>query len=129
MPYIDDDEIIEDGGSVRVNMMVMDAARRPTDAVFARRIAQNVRAPWVQSLTDSWKMTPGTRRSEKVLSGLAPLVRHQDVRDARRAANAAYDARSRALSRAWMRPGRDAAPPDDDDDDDNGDGNGNNNAQ
>jgi len=146
---VEDDDMIEDGGSVRVPMTMMDA--RLTDAVSARRKAQNVRARWVRSLTDSWKMPPGQpvsdarRKRDDDDDDDAADGRRRPLRgaaDARAISNTAYRRMVAGLQDAWRTPSRDAALPhedpaaamrahlgggdDDDDENDNGNGNGNN---
>jgi hypothetical protein len=114
--YLDDEIEVPDGGSVRVNMMLMDHARS-TDATAARTAAKNQRLVWVRSLTDAYKMTPGTpQRSASASSdvcqindGRRPML---TADAARRLSNTAYREMVMKLQSAWRSPSRDAAEPD-----------------
>jgi hypothetical protein len=128
----DDDDIVEDGGSVRVRMAVMDgtdlshhrpgfrvsdeASKSPTvgDMDAARDAARSARVAWIADMQDAWRMDARPKKKPP------PDDDDDDdddggrsTTDARQAARDAYDGMVRRAENAWrMGPVRDAAEPD-----------------
>jgi hypothetical protein len=110
---IGDDEI-EDGRSVRVPMLLMDAAKAGpwrsgyallSDAEVAKR--QEARSAWIGRMSDAWR---GPQRTFDVTRPVT-VDRSVPVRDARAAARASYDAMVTRLGNAWRTPFGDGVQP------------------
>jgi hypothetical protein len=105
--YEDALDMVPDGHSVKVPMVIMDG--RPhfadlTDEI--RKLRQQTRAEYDRQLTTAW-------RSNKPVSARDVSPIRPDLKDAAAARDAAYLERSRYLEGAWRKPPhRDAAEPD-----------------
>ena len=136
---VTDDDELEDGRTVRVPLVVMDADlshHRPgfrvsdeaskssslADLDAARDAARSARDAWIKQTTDAWRMDAKRKKpppddddddgaAKKGSRRLSP-DRSGDTADARQAARDAYDAMCSRLTNAWRTPVRDAPEPD-----------------
>jgi hypothetical protein len=128
-----DDDIVADGESVRVPMMVMDAMAghrqgyvEMTDEQIAMRA--RARSRWIAEMCDAWRGPLDARRRRKRRDDddepMRPMGSSgqgrtdpdkigQSALDARRVANSAYSEMCRKLQDSWRSPpSRDAHEPD-----------------
>jgi hypothetical protein len=123
---LDDYDIIPDGGTIRVPMVVMDGAR-PRSLADAQLMRERARVHWIKSLQDVWRAPLDARRSRVAEPDDEPdddddedednrgRERRTDARsiaDARAMASRAYDQMCRRLEQAWRTPARGASQPD-----------------
>jgi hypothetical protein len=105
MPYIDDDEIVRDGQSVKVPMTIMDARRSVSFDAAAHQPGYR---------TDTASYLEAYRRSCADVAPPSYRVSDAAVSDVRAARSAWIE----DMTAAWKADARKKKPPDDDDDDD-----------
>ena len=93
--YDDDDEMVRDGGVVRVPLHLMDARQRAVFDAYGRMTAD-------ASVRDARRFTFDADDHRPHYASVPDAVR--------RARNQTYDSYVRRLQDAWKSPGRDAAP-------------------
>jgi hypothetical protein len=122
----DDDEIVPDGGSVRVPMRMMDSARRLADHrpgfrvgdATDRKAVRDARTEMIRRAENAWRDARRKRDEEgeddededETDDARARRWDARAISDARAAATAAYVARTHRMTDAWrLRPSRDGA--------------------
>jgi hypothetical protein len=120
--YLDDDDMVPDGGSVKVPIYLMDGVQRSIAANSHGQLSDELlqlrartRAAYDQQLTNAWRSPPaGSSKQANNGNTVKPFI---DA-DPQRRRMAAYDQMCRTMSEAWRPKLRDQEPDDDPDEPD-----------